>query len=86
MRLCGKDPDVFASYALLTYYRHIPLNIISVDSSGKSVVNKVAVLEAREKVFELDTSKPFKLNAGNVGVCECLFDPHLMNSESRVPY
>jgi hypothetical protein len=34
------------------------------------VVNKAAVLEEREKAFELDTSKPFKLNAGTVGVCE----------------
>jgi hypothetical protein len=33
-------------------------------------VNKAAVLKERENTFELDTSKPFKLNAGTAGACE----------------
>lgn len=45
------------------------------------MVNKEAVLEEREMAFELDTSKPFKLNAGTVGVCEIV-----MTSLSRVLY
>jgi len=53
-------------------YRNIPLNILSVDSTGKGVVNKAAVLEEREKTFELDTTKPFKLNAETAGVCESI--------------
>lgn len=40
------------------------------DKDGKAVHDKKAILEEREKAFELDTSKPFKLNAGTVGVCE----------------
>ena len=55
---------------LIFRYRHIPLNILSVDSAGKTVVNKAAVLKERENTFKLDTSKPFKLNAGTAGACE----------------
>jgi aminopeptidase 2 len=51
-------------------HRHIPLNILSVDSTGKGIVNKAVVLKERENTFELDTSKPFKLNAGTTGTCE----------------
>ena len=70
MRLCGNHTHRLRRCLFcLHYYRHVPLNIISVDSNGKTVVNKETVLEEREMTFELDTSKPFKLNAGTVGVC-----------------
>ncbi|KAA1467279.1 leucyl aminopeptidase [Dentipellis sp. KUC8613] len=42
-------------------------------SAGK--VDKTAVLSAREAVFELDASKPFKLNAGTSGVYRVLYTP-----------
>jgi aminopeptidase 2 len=49
---------------------NIPLSILTVDASGKPAVDKAAVLDTREKTFTLDTSKPYKLNAGTNGVCE----------------
>lgn len=49
---------------------NIPLSILSVDANGKSTVDKTAVLDTREKTFTLDTSKPYKLNAGTNGVCK----------------
>lgn len=54
---------------------HIPLNILSVDSTGKGVVNKEAVLKEREKTFDIDHSKPFKLNAGTAGAYRVLYTP-----------
>jgi hypothetical protein len=53
--------------------RNIPLNIISVDKDGKTVYNKAIVLEEREKDFELDMNKSFKLNSGSTGFCEYRF-------------
>jgi aminopeptidase 2 len=50
-------------------HRSIPLNILSVDSAGKPTVDRTAVLSEREKFFPIDTSKPFKLNAGTNGFC-----------------
>jgi len=49
--------------------RNIPLSILSV-KDGQAVVDKSAILQEREKNFPLDTSKPFKLNAGTAGVCK----------------
>jgi hypothetical protein len=46
------------------------LSILSTDKDGNTVHNKKIILEEREKVFELDTGKAFKLNAGTTGVCE----------------
>ncbi|KAF8232360.1 hypothetical protein L208DRAFT_1272750 [Tricholoma matsutake] len=54
---------------------HIPLNILSIDGSGKAVVNKAVILKEREMTLELDTGKPFKLNAGTVGVYRVLYTP-----------
>ncbi|KAF8061516.1 leucyl aminopeptidase [Lyophyllum atratum] len=54
---------------------NVPLSILSVDKDGKAVVDKRALLEEREKTFDLDTSKPFKLNAGTVGVYRVLYTP-----------
>lgn len=37
---------------------------------GKAKIDSEIVLDAREKTFAVDTTKPFKLNANTVGVCE----------------
>jgi aminopeptidase 2 len=47
--------------------------VLSTDAQGKAVIDRRAVLDKRETELKLDTSKPFKLNAGTVGVCQCLF-------------
>ncbi|KAJ3554813.1 hypothetical protein NM688_g2912 [Phlebia brevispora] len=53
----------------------IPLSLITVDSSGKVVIDRTLVLDEREKTIPLDTSKPFKLNAGTTGVYRVLYTP-----------
>ncbi|KAG5645001.1 hypothetical protein DXG03_007278 [Asterophora parasitica] len=58
---------------------NVPLSILSVDKDGKAVVNKEALLEEREQTFELDTSKPFKLNAGTTGVYRVLYTPERLS-------
>ncbi|KAI0668551.1 leucyl aminopeptidase [Trametes maxima] len=45
----------------------IPLNLLTVGSDGKAVVNKDILLDEREKFIPLDTSKPFKLNSDTTG-------------------
>ncbi|KAL0580690.1 Aminopeptidase 2 mitochondrial [Marasmius crinis-equi] len=52
---------------------NVPLSILSVGSDGKPTIDNSAVLEAREKEYSLDTSKPFKLNAGTNGVFRVLY-------------
>ncbi|KAF8892603.1 leucyl aminopeptidase [Infundibulicybe gibba] len=54
---------------------NIPLSILSTGTDGKPTVNRSALLDKREGTFELDTSKPFKLNAGTVGVYRVLYTP-----------
>ncbi|KAK7463560.1 Aminopeptidase 2 mitochondrial [Stygiomarasmius scandens] len=51
----------------------IPLSILTIDSNGKSIVDRTAILDTREKEFHLDTSKPFKINAGTNGVYRVLY-------------
>ncbi|THV05631.1 hypothetical protein K435DRAFT_849875 [Dendrothele bispora CBS 962.96] len=51
----------------------IPLSILTVDSNGKPTVDRTAILDTREKEFPLDTSKPFKINAGTNGVYRVLY-------------
>lgn len=46
------------------------------DENGKAVVDRTLVLRDREMTIPLDTSQPFKLNAGTTGVCKCTF--HLL--------
>jgi len=54
---------------------NIPLSLLSVDQSGKITMNKTIMLEEREKTIAIDTSKPFKLNAGTVGVYRVFYTP-----------
>ncbi|KAF8162999.1 leucyl aminopeptidase [Crassisporium funariophilum] len=53
---------------------NVPLSLLST-KDGKSSVDTTAILEEREKHIALDTSKPFKLNAGTVGVYRVLYTP-----------
>ncbi|KZT44121.1 leucyl aminopeptidase [Sistotremastrum suecicum HHB10207 ss-3] len=51
----------------------VPLAVLSADASGKASLNRTALLTERETSLKLDTSKPFKLNGGNVGVYRVLY-------------
>ncbi|KAJ3797238.1 leucyl aminopeptidase [Lentinula aff. detonsa] len=53
---------------------NIPLSILTVDHNGKPIIDRTAVLDAREKTFALDTSKIYKLNAGTNGVYRVLYE------------
>lgn len=53
-----------------TQLRQIPLNIKTVDASGKVSVDRSTVLSEREASVSLDLSRPWKLNAGTTGVCK----------------
>ncbi|KAF9504838.1 hypothetical protein BS47DRAFT_1438322 [Hydnum rufescens UP504] len=54
---------------------YIPLTILSTDSSGKSVIDRSIVLDTRQTTISLDTTKPFKLNAGTIGVFRVAYEP-----------
>lgn len=54
---------------------NVPLSILSVGQDGKIIHDRKTVLNEREKFFELDVSKPFKLNAGTTGVYRVLYTP-----------
>ena len=58
--------------------RTIPLSLVTVSDNGKVTIDHKVVLDEREKFIPLDTSKPFKLNAGTVGVCASYYTrlPH----------
>lgn len=43
------------------------------NENGKGTADRTLVLRDRETTIPLDTSQPFKLNAGTTGVCECAF-------------
>ncbi|KDR73439.1 hypothetical protein GALMADRAFT_72189 [Galerina marginata CBS 339.88] len=53
---------------------NIPLGILSI-KDGKPFVDRDVLLKERQKHFALDTSKPFKLNAGTNGVYRVLYTP-----------
>jgi aminopeptidase 2 len=57
----------------------VPLSLLTVDQSGKSIV-KSAIMEEREKTVAIDTKKPFKLNGGTVGVCKFRLPRGLMHT------
>ncbi|CAG7846066.1 Aminopeptidase 2; Flags: Precursor [Serendipita indica DSM 11827] len=52
----------------------IPLNLLTVDESGKPVIKRDLMTE-REQTYQIDTSKPYKLNAGTSGVYRVLYPP-----------
>ncbi|TFK50212.1 hypothetical protein OE88DRAFT_1736470 [Heliocybe sulcata] len=53
----------------------VPLQILSVNGHGEAVIDKDAILDEREKMIPLDTSKPFKLNANTTGLYRVLYTP-----------
>lgn len=52
------------------YHRKIPLNILTTDANGKSTIDRSIVLSEREATYKIDTSRPYKINAGTSGVCQ----------------
>ena len=53
-------------------YRNVPLYIVT-EKDGKPHIDRTPLLQERATHIELDTNKPFKLNAGTSGVCKSLF-------------
>ncbi|KAK7693087.1 hypothetical protein QCA50_002652 [Cerrena zonata] len=53
----------------------IPLCLVTAGPDGKPVVDRSVVLDIREKTIPFDTSKPYKLNSGTVGVYRVLYTP-----------
>lgn len=54
---------------------HIPLSLLTTGADGKATVDHSIVLSERETEVKLDTSKPWKLNAGTVGVFRTAYTP-----------
>ncbi|CAE6452278.1 unnamed protein product [Rhizoctonia solani] len=54
---------------------HIPLSLLTTGADGKATVDHSIVLSERETEIKLDTSKPWKLNAGTVGVFRTAYSP-----------
>lgn len=53
----------------------VPLFLLSTSTEGKTVVDNTILLSAREMEIELDTTKPWKLNAGTFGVFRVAYSP-----------
>ncbi|KAG9318425.1 peptidase family M1-domain-containing protein [Chiua virens] len=51
----------------------IPLSVLTVDETGRPSINNTALLNTREDTLTIDTSKPYKLNAGTYGVYRVLY-------------
>ena len=66
-----------ASYAHLAdmIVRNVPLFVLTMGANGVPAVDSSVVLDAREKLYTLDTSGPFKLNAGTSGFCKSIVEP-----------
>jgi len=54
---------------IIVFHRSVPLGLVNASVDGQSLVDNTALLETREAEFELDTTKPFKINADTNGVC-----------------
>ncbi|KAI0789033.1 hypothetical protein BC629DRAFT_1582206 [Irpex lacteus] len=53
----------------------VPLSLLTTDENGRAKVDRSLLLDQREVSVLLDTSKPFKLNAGATGVYRVLYTP-----------
>lgn len=63
-------PPSGATHILTTLpCRTIPLNLLTVSADGSHSIRSDLVLDDREMVVPLDSSQPFKLNAGTTGFC-----------------
>ncbi|KAF7328714.1 Aminopeptidase 1 [Mycena venus] len=58
---------------------NIPLAILTVDEGGQAHVDKTAILEEREKILAIDTSRTFKLNAGTTSFYRVLYTPERLS-------
>jgi len=57
---------------------YTPLTLLSTDASGKASINRNIVLDQREMTIPVDTTKPWKLNAGTVGVFRVSYAPEVL--------
>ncbi|KAJ7108703.1 peptidase family M1-domain-containing protein [Mycena epipterygia] len=53
----------------------IPLHILSADAAGNISIDHEVLLREREQFIALDTSRPFKINAGTTGYYRVLYSP-----------
>ncbi|OSD01301.1 hypothetical protein PYCCODRAFT_1445793 [Trametes coccinea BRFM310] len=53
----------------------IPLNLLTVRARGTSQIDHTVLLDSRERFIRLDTSKPFKVNAGTKGFYVVQYSP-----------
>ncbi|KAG8742045.1 Aminopeptidase 2 mitochondrial [Ceratobasidium sp. 414] len=61
----------------------VPIFLLSADSNGAPVIDKSVVLVGREMHVSLDTSKPWKLNAGTSGVYRVAYSPKQLAELSK---
>ncbi|KAL0581102.1 Aminopeptidase 2 mitochondrial [Marasmius crinis-equi] len=59
---------------------NVPLSILSVQADGTTSIDRTLVLDEREKIYPLNTSRPFKLNAGTNGVYRVLYTEERLES------
>ncbi|KAJ7489700.1 leucyl aminopeptidase [Mycena galericulata] len=57
----------------------VPLNLLTLDSAGNLKIDKSLFLSGREQFSELDTNKPFKLNASATGFYRVLYTSEKLN-------
>ncbi|TRM61760.1 peptidase family M1-domain-containing protein [Schizophyllum amplum] len=61
---------------------NVPLAILTRDASGKAIIDR-PILGERESSYAVDTSKPFKLNAGTAGVYHVLYTPERLTKIAK---
>ncbi|KAF7363266.1 Aminopeptidase 1 [Mycena sanguinolenta] len=54
---------------------NVPLSLVTADPDGQVKIDKLVILEEREKDIALDTNMPYKLNGGTTGVYRVLYPP-----------
>ncbi|KIP12371.1 hypothetical protein PHLGIDRAFT_32955 [Phlebiopsis gigantea 11061_1 CR5-6] len=57
----------------------IPLSLLTTSADGRTTVDHSILLDEREKIILLDTTKLFKLNAGTVSVYRVLYTPERLS-------
>lgn len=59
----------------IVFHRSVPLGLVTASVDGQSLIDNTALLESREAEFNLDTTKPYKINADTNGVCKLFHFP-----------
>ncbi|OBZ75470.1 Aminopeptidase 1 [Grifola frondosa] len=62
----------------------VPLFILTVSERGDVVIDKEIILDQREMFIPIDTSRPFKLNAGTVGFFSVLYSSERLKAIGHV--